>query len=41
MRQDRIDRGEQERLTIDEQAQPRELERETTRLRMELSGVKC
>jgi transposase-like protein len=35
VRQDRIDRGEQDGLTSDEQTRLRELERENARLRME------
>jgi transposase-like protein len=40
VRQDRIDRGEQEGLTTEEQARLRELERENARLRMERDLLK-
>ena len=40
VRQDRIDRGEQDGLTRDEQTRLRELERENTRLRMERDLLK-
>jgi transposase len=40
VRQDRIDRGEQEGLTSDERVRLRELERETARLRMERDLLK-
>jgi transposase len=40
VRQDRIDRGEQDGLTSDEQTRLRELERENTRLRMERDLLK-
>jgi transposase len=40
VRQDRIDRGEHEGLTSDQQARLRELERETARLRMERDLLK-
>ena len=40
VRQDRIDRGEQEGLSSDQQARLRELERETARLRMERDLLK-
>jgi transposase len=40
VRQDRIDRGEQEGLSSDQQARLGELERETTRLRMERDLLK-
>ena len=40
MRQDRIDRGEQDGLTSDEQTRLRELERENARLRMERDLLK-
>jgi transposase-like protein len=40
VRQDRIDRGEQDGLTSDEQTRLRELERENARLRMERDLLK-
>jgi transposase-like protein len=40
VRQDRIDRGEQEGLSSDEQARLRELERDNARLRMERDLLK-
>jgi transposase len=40
VRQDRIDRGEAEGLTTEEQARLRELERENARLRMERDLLK-
>ena len=40
VRQDRIDRGEQDGLTSDEQPRLRELERENARLRMERELLK-
>jgi transposase len=40
MRQDRIDRGEQEGLTTEERARLRQLETENTRLRMERDLLK-
>jgi transposase len=40
VRQDRIDRGEQQGLTSDERARLTELERETARLRMERDLLK-
>jgi transposase len=40
VRQDRIDRGEQEGLSSDQQARLRALERENTRLRMERDLLK-
>jgi transposase len=40
VRQDRIDRGEQDGLTTDEQTRLRELERENARLRMERDLLK-
>jgi transposase-like protein len=40
MRQDRIDRGEQDGLTSDEQTRLRKLERENARLRMERDLLK-
>jgi transposase len=40
VRQDRIDRGEQEGLTTEERARLGELERENTRLRMERDLLK-
>jgi transposase len=40
VRQDRIDRGEQEGLSSDQQARLGELERETARLRMERDLLK-
>jgi transposase-like protein len=40
VRQDRIDRGEQDGLTSDEQARLRALERENARLRMERDLLK-
>ena len=40
VRQDRIDRGEQDGLASDEQTQLRELERENARLRMERELLK-
>jgi transposase-like protein len=40
IRQDRIDRGEQEGLTTEEQARLRALERENARLRMERDLLK-
>ena len=40
VRQDRIDRGEQDGLTSDEQARLRDLERENARLRMERDLLK-
>ena len=40
VRQDRIDRGEQDGLTNDEQTRLRELERENARLRMERDLLK-
>ena len=40
VRQDRIDRGEQDGLTSDQQARLRELERDNARLRMERDLLK-
>ena len=40
VRQDRIDRGEQDGLTSDQQARLRELERDNARLRMECDLLK-
>jgi transposase len=40
VRQDRIDRGDQDGLTSDEQTRLRELERENTKLRMERDLLK-
>ena len=40
VRQDRIDRGDQDGLSTDDQARLRELERENTKLRMERDLLK-
>jgi len=40
VRQDRIDRGDQDGLSTDDRARLRELERENTRLRMERDLLK-